>query len=112
MVLWVLLTDMFGAKWVNAYGAKPDPNNVWATSLANVTPEQIKTGLKRLSDSGTPFVPTLPEFKALCLEKTEQQRHREFIQQEANRKKALPKPASRETSMKEIQKIKKMLRMK
>ena len=36
----------------------------WAAGLADVTPEQVRRGLNALTSE---WPPTLPEFKALCL---------------------------------------------
>lgn len=58
---------MYGHKWVTSYGSEVDPDRVWLAALSDVTPEQIKHGLKRCVNEGMDWPPSAPEFRVLCL---------------------------------------------
>ena len=89
-----MMGSMFGHKWVSSYGASVDPDKVWAATLNGLTPEQIKDGLKRLSDSGAEWPPSAPEFRKLCTDTGEHWEHKAQRIHFENTKKMLeaPKP--------------------
>lgn len=66
--LWIAMADIYGPRWVTAYGADPrkGSGDTWARGLAEFTPAQIAAGVDACIASTSPFVPTLPEFKAMC----------------------------------------------
>ncbi len=92
-----MMADMFGAKWVKPMGAEPDPHNVWAAAFIDVEIDLIKKGFKRLSDSGAVFIPTLPEFKALCITKDHNDYFNEAMAEAVRTSKALPAPITDRT---------------
>lgn len=65
--LWVLMTKIYGHKWVTNFG-QSDKDHVWLAGLRGLTPEMIKRGLSECVNQFKSWPPTLPEFKALCLE--------------------------------------------
>jgi hypothetical protein len=79
--LWRRMARMYGHKWVSSYGDRDD--GTWRAGLRGLAREQIVRGLRRCADSGDPWPPSLPEFRALCT-KTEAAEAREFL--------ALPEP--------------------
>ena len=97
---------MFGTKWTNAYGAKPDPNNVWANALSGLTQKDLSRGLKRLGDSGAEWPPTAPEFRKLCIHFSQNEID-EIRRKEDMAAMPLPKPRNKEVGLKWIQKINK-----
>src|SRR5690554_5480115 len=63
--LWQRMAMIYGHKWTSAYGDKDD--GTWSSGLSGITGRQIAAGLRACVDSGEPWPPTLPEFRALCL---------------------------------------------
>ena len=59
-MIWSLLGQTWGAKFLEQYG--PKPNEAWSAALANLEPDSAKYALTKLIDSGSAFPPTLPEF--------------------------------------------------
>jgi hypothetical protein len=59
-MIWSLLGQTWGAKFLEQYG--PKPNEAWSAALASVEPDAAKYALTKLIDSGSAFPPTLPEF--------------------------------------------------
>jgi hypothetical protein len=68
--LWVRLIEIYGQQFTRSYGENPDGSAAmtWAKGLAGVTPQQLAAGLAACLASGDPWVPTLPEFRARCLD--------------------------------------------
>lgn len=64
--LWVLMTKIYGHKWLCNFG-QADKDNVWLAGLRGLTPDMIKQGLNACVNQFKTWPPTLPEFKALCL---------------------------------------------
>jgi len=67
IMLWQLMSSMFGHKWTSAYGDDVDPDRVWQACLADVSPEQIRHGMSKLGRSGRDWPPAVPEFRNICL---------------------------------------------
>jgi len=66
--LWGLMASMYGHKWVSSFGAKVDPDRVWASCLKGISEEQIKHGLNRCATECKTWPPSAPEFRALCVD--------------------------------------------
>lgn len=64
--LWTRMAETFGHKWTSNYGI--EPNASWVDGLADMSVEDIRTGLSNLKtwrdDEGWP--PTLLQFRELC----------------------------------------------
>jgi hypothetical protein len=58
---------MYGHKWVSSYGADVDPDRVWQATLSDLSPDQIKHGLRRCTQDMLDWPPSAPEFRKLCL---------------------------------------------
>ncbi len=67
--LWVRLTEIFGYRFVNAYGDDPASSTAttWARGLAGLTRHQLAQGLHACVASADAWPPTLPEFRARCV---------------------------------------------
>lgn len=92
--LWQMMGSMYGHKWVSSFGAQVDPDRVWAATLKNVTPEQVKEGLQRLAKRGDEWPPSAPEFRKLCLDDGEHWEHKamRIRSKETDAMLRLPKP--------------------
>lgn len=64
-LLWERMTMIYGHKWTSSYGEKDD--GTWRKGLADVSPDQIGTGLERCRTSDDEWPPTLPIFRSRCL---------------------------------------------
>lgn len=70
------MAAIYGHRWASAYGDAPEdasgklsvPGDTWSRGLSGVTEQQIGGGLNRCIASADPWPPTLPEFRALCLD--------------------------------------------
>ena len=62
--LWARMADMFGHKWVSSYGLDPSPT--WQEGLADLSVEEVKSGLTALKGWVEEWPPTLPQFRSLC----------------------------------------------
>lgn len=60
--LWRMLTQTWGARFAEQYGA--EPNEAWSSFLAVVTVHAARHALRALVIQGSPHPPTLPEFVA------------------------------------------------
>ncbi len=64
--LWLRMAETFGHKWTSSYGT--EPNRAWVDGLADMTVDDLKTGLGNLKtwrdEGGWP--PTLLQFRELC----------------------------------------------
>lgn len=68
------MTGIYGEKWPRAYGDAPQDETgeltptgrAWAHGLAGLAGQQIATGIEACIVSASPWVPTLPEFRAAC----------------------------------------------
>jgi hypothetical protein len=103
------MTMIYGHRWTSSYGEKDD--GTWLTGLADVTVEQIKTGLEKcrtrtIQPGREDWPPTLTEFRALCLLTYAAPYHRPFA-------KALPTPPpNRSIGYAALSAIRRMLGMK
>lgn len=59
------MARMYGHKWVSAYGERDD--GTWASGLAELTLQQLATGVRGCLKRTDPWPPTLPEFRVLCV---------------------------------------------
>lgn len=66
--VWAMLTEMFGNAFPQKFGANPGP--LWREVIAELTDAQVKTGLDSIMKAGSPFPPSMPEFKAACLDES------------------------------------------
>lgn len=72
--LWEAMTGVYGEKWPRAYGDSPQDEageltptgRTWEAGLAGVALDGIGRGIEACMVSASPWVPTLPEFRALC----------------------------------------------
>ena len=64
-----MLGDMYGAKFSQAFGAKPGA--MWRKVIAELTDDQLEGGMNSLMEAGSAFPPSLPEFRSVCLGSTE-----------------------------------------
>lgn len=74
--LWERMSHLYGHKWTSVYGESAyssdnltDVAMTWASGLRGVSGDQIAIGLRRCCDSGEAWPPTLPEFRAMCIDK-------------------------------------------
>lgn len=78
--LWAKMVGAFGERWTRAYGDSPerfdgdqptgqftDAGEMWAQGLVGLDREALSRGIGRMLLSASPWVPTLPEFRALAL---------------------------------------------
>ena len=63
--VWAALTDMYGSKFISAYGDKP--LQMWAQIIENIPQYKIERGLRKLLVKGSGTPPTLPQFNAACV---------------------------------------------
>lgn len=62
------MVEIYGARWSSSYGDPDGPTaQTWASGLAGVTPAQLAAGLSAAIASASPWPPTLPEYRAMCL---------------------------------------------
>lgn len=68
--LWLRMTEIYGYKWTSAYGedAEAGAGDTWASGLSGLSPRNINIGLSAALVSSDPWPPTLPQFRAMCLE--------------------------------------------
>ena len=68
--LWLRMVEMFGHRWTTSFGDNPRKlaGETWAMGLAGLTPDQIAAGISACMASADPWPPTLPEFRAMCLQ--------------------------------------------
>lgn len=70
------MAALYHHRWSSALGDAPQVDNgaltvagdTWARGLAGITPEQIGLGIDACMTRTDPWPPTLPEFRALCLQ--------------------------------------------
>jgi hypothetical protein len=74
--LWVRMAAVYGYRWTSAYGERCDDDSgaltvagdTWQRGLSGVGEHRIGTGLNACLMSADPWPPTLPHFRALCME--------------------------------------------
>ena len=62
--VWAALTDMYGSKYISAYGEKP--SQMWTMAINGFKDHEIQRGLRKLLHKGSGTPPTLPQFVAAC----------------------------------------------
>lgn len=64
------MADVYGHRWVSSYGADPQAGAgaTWANGLADLTADQLATGIEACMTSADPWPPTLPQFRAMCFD--------------------------------------------
>lgn len=90
---WAAMGDIYGTQWTNAFGHKP--NQIWIAEIERLTVTEISLGIERCKHSGSPYIPNLPQFLALCDPLngyTEEQRAFYARTKGGNEPKELPKP--------------------
>jgi hypothetical protein len=69
-LLWARMSGTYGAKWTQQFGT--DSNGpqakLWRDGLQDIDRQQLLAALDADVKRGSAFVPTLPEFRALCLD--------------------------------------------
>lgn len=72
--LWARFSHLYGNRWVSVYGEALSADGIlqpvaatWSRALANLTADDLARGLHACLDRAGPFLPDLPEFRALCL---------------------------------------------
>ena len=68
-MLWVRMAEIYGSRWTSAYGDNPNEGAAltWAKGLGGMRPQQLADGLRNCIASADPWPPTLPAFRAMCL---------------------------------------------
>lgn len=68
--LWMRMAEIYGYRWTSAYGedASAGAGETWSKGLAGLSTAQLGKGLERCITSADPWPPTLPAFRALCLD--------------------------------------------
>lgn len=63
------MAEIYGHRWTSAYGDNPNEGaaQTWAKGLGGILPRQLADGLRNCLASADPWPPTLPEFRAMCL---------------------------------------------
>lgn len=68
--LWRHLSALFGVDSLKRrYGLTPPPE--WAACLGRLSAAQLRNGVEKLTRSGAPQLPSLPQFLAMCHEARE-----------------------------------------
>jgi hypothetical protein len=62
--LWLTLSEIYGSQFVSSYGEEPSMG--WFGVLADMSLDQLATGLRAAAKSGKSFAPNGVEFRALC----------------------------------------------
>ncbi len=108
--LWSAMAEIYGSQWTNEYSEQP--NAQWVMEIKKLTMVQIAQGIEMCKQSGSPYVPRLPQFLAYCGDGlTKEQRAFQAQCEAGNETKALPKPApDPEIRRTAISAIKKLLR--
>jgi hypothetical protein len=63
--VWQRMAEIYGHKWTSSYG-DIDKDGTWAQGLADMRPDELRTGFVSCVKRGDPWPPSLPEFRALC----------------------------------------------
>ena len=74
--LWERMAALYHHRWSSALGDMPQSDDgaltvagdTWSRGLAGITPDQIGLGIDACMTRSDPWPPTLPEFRALCLQ--------------------------------------------
>lgn len=69
MNLWTNMGGLFGAKFINQFGeAGGSAFEIWCKAVADLSPEQIKTGFQNLCNDHPKYVPDALEFREYCVD--------------------------------------------
>ena len=81
--IWQRMTEVYGHRWMSAWGESSNPDGsltsaavTWAQGLSRFTLDEIRQGFEKLVKNENEWPPTLPEFMALCREKSAAPYHR------------------------------------
>ncbi len=106
--LWKKMLSFYGRQWEASYGhVDGEVYKDWSAAIANLSVEQIKTGLDEIAKEGNEFPPNLIKFMRLCRTSTSPS----FV---TFNSKALPPPdiskrpkvvAAKEKHFKQVQKL-------
>jgi len=68
-LLWVRMTQIYGHRWISAYGESSDGGaaHTWARGLAGIGQSGVAKGVEACLCGAHEWPPTLPEFRAMCL---------------------------------------------
>lgn len=73
--LWTRMQEIYGHRWASSYGEAAEVDGrltgcseTWGKGLAGITPQQVAVGLKSCVTSADPWPPTLPAFRAMCMD--------------------------------------------
>jgi hypothetical protein len=68
--LWLRMAEIYGHRWTSSFGDNPDQGAgvTWAKGLEQLTPTQLAHGLSAAITSTDGWPPTLPEFRAMCMD--------------------------------------------
>lgn len=58
--LWQRFTEMYGARFLESFGAKPTDS--WVDAMGDLSAQQVKGALAKIRNSGSAHPPSLPEF--------------------------------------------------
>lgn len=62
--LWVVMTELYGHKWVSQHGKQP--TDLWVRAGMHIPEPRYAVALNRVRAQRAPWPPSLPEFEALC----------------------------------------------
>lgn len=63
------MAEIYGHRWTSAYGedASKGAGQTWSKGLAQLSVEQIASGIESIVKAGDAWPPTLPEFRFACM---------------------------------------------
>lgn len=64
--LWTRFAEIYGHRWVSQFGDSHGAMSTWQKGLADLSREELGTGLRALLTRADPWPPSLPEFRQLC----------------------------------------------
>lgn len=64
--LWQLMAELYGHKWTSVHGLADESGN-WGKALGGIDKYQLAAGIRVCTQSGDPWPPSAPEFRAMCL---------------------------------------------
>ncbi|MEF2147767.1 hypothetical protein [Aquilutibacter rugosus] len=67
--LWLRMVEIYGQLWTDKYGDdwETGAGQTWAKGLAGLADTEIGRGVAACVTRGTPWAPSLPEFRLLCM---------------------------------------------
>lgn len=88
--VWAAMTQFYGQKWIKEHGEHPP--ELWRKMLAEIEPHRIKRGVRKVFESGSDYVPSLPKFMEYCARTFGEECERN--EQRLKDAKQLPNPAA------------------